>query len=186
MRPSPTTARQHTERDQGTSFVITKKGSMQASQQHGFEGEGFAYLKSPVWWSGIITSTSHTTNAHCTPSNMLTQSSGYRRSRQLCSIRIRAADSGDAIGGAQCFDRVSQELGIRTHTDEVADKSRRAVLGSYFLGENLGTLGKLGCAICLIGSVVIVLHAPPDKEIQTIDEILNYAVQPGELPSRQT
>lgn len=30
---------------------------MQASQQHGFEGEGFAYLKSPVWWSGIITST---------------------------------------------------------------------------------------------------------------------------------
>jgi hypothetical protein len=44
----------------------------------------------------------------------------------------------------------------------------------------LGTLGKLGCAICLIGSVVIVLHAPPDKEVQTIDEILNYAVQPGE------
>ncbi|KAG9592258.1 hypothetical protein KCU77_g24308, partial [Aureobasidium melanogenum] len=40
----------------GTSFVITKKGLMQASQQHGFEGEGFAYLKSPVWWSGIITS----------------------------------------------------------------------------------------------------------------------------------
>ncbi|KAG9551151.1 hypothetical protein KCU78_g13870, partial [Aureobasidium melanogenum] len=39
----------------GTSFVITKKGLMQASQQHGFEGEGFAYLKSPVWWSGIIT-----------------------------------------------------------------------------------------------------------------------------------
>jgi len=33
----------------------------------------------------------------------------------------------------------------------------------------------------LIGSVVIVLHAPPDKEVQTIDEILNYAVQPGEL-----
>ncbi len=54
-----------------------------------------------------------------------------------------------------------------------------AVLGSYFLKEELGTLGKLGCAICLIGSVIIVLHAPPDKEIQTIDEILNYAIQPG-------
>lgn len=53
------------------------------------------------------------------------------------------------------------------------------MLGSYFLGEQLGTLGKLGCAICLIGSVVIVLHAPPDKEVQTIDEILNYAIQPG-------
>lgn len=54
-----------------------------------------------------------------------------------------------------------------------------AVLGSYFLKEELGTLGKLGCAICLIGSVIIVLHAPPDKEIQTIDEILHYAIQPG-------
>lgn len=59
------------------------------------------------------------------------------------------------------------------------------MLGSYFLGEQLGTLGKLGCAICLIGSVVIVLHAPPDKEVQTIDEILNYAIQPGMRQSGQ-
>jgi drug/metabolite transporter (DMT)-like permease len=57
-----------------------------------------------------------------------------------------------------------------------------AVLGSYFLKEALGTLGKLGCAICLIGSVIIVLHAPPDKEIKTIDEILHYALQPCEPP----
>jgi len=54
-----------------------------------------------------------------------------------------------------------------------------AVLGSYFLKEVLGTLGKLGCAICLIGSVMIVLHAPPDRDIQTIDEILHFAIQPG-------
>lgn len=54
-----------------------------------------------------------------------------------------------------------------------------AVLGSFFLNERLGTLGKLGCAICLIGSVIIVLHAPPDEEIKTVDEILNYAIQPG-------
>ncbi len=54
-----------------------------------------------------------------------------------------------------------------------------AVLGSYFLKEELGVLGKLGCAICLIGSVIIVLHAPPDAEIETVDEILHYAIQPG-------
>jgi len=59
----------------------------------------------------------------------------------------------------------------------------RSVLGSYFLNEKLGTLGKLGCATCLIGSVVIVLHAPPDREIETVDEILNLAVQPGMCPS---
>jgi hypothetical protein len=54
-----------------------------------------------------------------------------------------------------------------------------AVLGSYFLDEELGTLGKLGSAICLLGAVIIVLHAPPDEEIETIDQILHYAIQPG-------
>jgi len=55
-----------------------------------------------------------------------------------------------------------------------------AILGSYFLNEILGTLGKLGSAICLIGAVIIVLHAPPDEDIETIDQILNYALKPGE------
>ncbi|KAK5122644.1 hypothetical protein LTR85_003907 [Meristemomyces frigidus] len=54
-----------------------------------------------------------------------------------------------------------------------------AVLGSYFLGERLGVLGRVGCAICLIGSVVIVLHAPPDTELHNIDELLQYALSFG-------
>ncbi|RYP54551.1 hypothetical protein DL769_010326 [Monosporascus sp. CRB-8-3] len=53
-----------------------------------------------------------------------------------------------------------------------------AVLGSYILKEELGTLGKLGCAICLLGAIIIVLHAPADEDIQTIDQILHYAIQP--------
>ena len=53
------------------------------------------------------------------------------------------------------------------------------MLGTYFLKEKLGTLGKIGCAICLTGSVIIVLHAPPDKEVETIDQILEYAIKPG-------
>lgn len=60
--------------------------------------------------------------------------------------------------------------------------SGSAVLGSYFLQERLGTLGKLGCAMCLLGSVVIVLHAPPDKPVESIEEILSYALKPGMLP----
>lgn len=56
-----------------------------------------------------------------------------------------------------------------------------AVLAAIFLKEELGTLGKLGCAICLLGSVIIVLHAPPDKEVTTVDEILGYAARPGFL-----
>lgn len=56
-----------------------------------------------------------------------------------------------------------------------------AVLGSHFLNEHLGVLGRIGCAICLIGSVIIVLHAPQDEEVESVDQILNYAIQPGFL-----
>lgn len=35
--------------------------------------------------------------------------------------------------------------------------------------------------MCLLGSVVIVLHAPPDKPVETIDEILEYAMSPGSV-----
>jgi hypothetical protein len=62
----------------------------------------------------------------------------------------------------------------------------RAVLAAMFLKEELGPLGRIGCAICLIGSVIIVLHAPPDTEIETVDEILNYALQPGILVLNKT
>lgn len=61
------------------------------------------------------------------------------------------------------------------------------MLGAYFLKEELGTLGKLGCAICLLGSVIIVLHAPPDENIENVGQILDYALRPGQtaLPAQQ-
>jgi Magnesium transporter NIPA len=55
---------------------------------------------------------------------------------------------------------------------------KRAVLGSYFLKENLNTVGRVGCANCLLGSVLLVLHAPADREIQSIDEVLDLATKP--------
>ncbi|GAA6044020.1 hypothetical protein JCM8097_004304 [Rhodosporidiobolus ruineniae] len=54
-----------------------------------------------------------------------------------------------------------------------------AVLASFFLGERLGKIGVSGCSLCLVGSVIIVLHSPEDKDIATVDEILDYALQPG-------
>ncbi|KAJ5920038.1 hypothetical protein N7516_010896 [Penicillium verrucosum] len=57
-----------------------------------------------------------------------------------------------------------------------------AMMGSYFLREEINVLGKLGCAACLLGSVLLVLHAPGDKEIETIDEILHLAIQPCQQP----
>ncbi|SCV68609.1 BQ2448_730 [Microbotryum intermedium] len=56
-----------------------------------------------------------------------------------------------------------------------------AVLASFFLGEQLGRIGISGCSLCLVGSLIIVLHAPEDKAIETVDEVLAYALQPGFL-----
>ncbi|CAG8571396.1 13013_t:CDS:2 [Dentiscutata heterogama] len=54
-----------------------------------------------------------------------------------------------------------------------------AVLASLFLKENLGRIGTVGCGLCLIGSINIVIHAPADRDIVTVDEILAFALQPG-------
>ncbi|XP_058918926.1 magnesium transporter NIPA4 [Kogia breviceps] len=46
-----------------------------------------------------------------------------------------------------------------------------AILASYFLGESLNLLGKLGCVICVAGSTVMVIHAPEEEKITTIMEM---------------
>ncbi|XP_059949706.1 magnesium transporter NIPA4 [Mesoplodon densirostris] len=46
-----------------------------------------------------------------------------------------------------------------------------AILSSYFLGESLNLLGKLGCVICVAGSTVMVIHAPEEEKITTIMEM---------------
>jgi magnesium transporter len=129
----------------GTSFVITKKGLNDAADKHGFEGDGFAYLKTPLWWAGI------------------------------CSL---------VIGEIANFAAYAFAPAVLVTPLGALSVLIGAVLGSYFLDEELGILGKLGCAMCLIGSVIIVLHAPPDKDIETVDEILGYALRPGMSPFR--
>ncbi|KAL8806301.1 MAG: hypothetical protein Q9182_001448 [Xanthomendoza sp. 2 TL-2023] len=125
----------------GTSFVITKKGLLEASERHGFEGDGFAYLKSPTWWGGIATM-------------VIGEVANFAAYAFAPAILVTPLGALSVLIGA--------------------------VLGAYFLKEELGILGKLGCAMCLIGSVIIVLHAPPDKDITTVDEILQYAIHPGQ------
>ncbi|KIX07919.1 uncharacterized protein Z518_02573 [Rhinocladiella mackenziei CBS 650.93] len=124
----------------GTSFVITKKGLNDAADKHGFEGEGFAYLKTPLWWAGIA-------------SLIVGEVANFAAYAFAPAILVTPLGALSVLIGA--------------------------VLGAYFLNEELGVLGKLGCAICLLGSVIIVLHAPPDQEIETVDQILGYAIKPA-------
>ncbi|KAL3096911.1 hypothetical protein niasHS_002627 [Heterodera schachtii] len=46
-----------------------------------------------------------------------------------------------------------------------------AVLSSKLLKERLNLLGKIGCAICLLGSTSIVIHSPKEEEVSTMAEL---------------
>lgn len=127
----------------GTSFIITKKGLMEASSRNGNSSvQGHEYLQSPTWWAGMVTM---------------------------------------AIGEVANFAAYTFAPAILVTPLGALSVIIGAVLAAIFLKEELGTLGKMGCAICLMGSVIIVLHAPPDKEVETVDEILGYAMLPGFL-----
>jgi hypothetical protein len=57
---------------------------------------------------------------------------------------------------------------------------RSAVLAHIFLKEQLNMFGILGCILCITGSVAIVLHAPAEKPIESVQQVWNLAMQPGE------
>jgi len=46
-----------------------------------------------------------------------------------------------------------------------------AVLSSKLLKERLNMLGKIGCAICLLGSTSIVIHSPKEEEVSSMADL---------------
>ncbi|KAM8953981.1 magnesium transporter NIPA2-like [Pelodytes ibericus] len=54
-----------------------------------------------------------------------------------------------------------------------------AVLSSYFLNERLTSPGKTGCALSILGSTVMVLHAPQEEEVSTLSDMEDKLKQPG-------
>ncbi|EPS67650.1 hypothetical protein M569_07125, partial [Genlisea aurea] len=56
-----------------------------------------------------------------------------------------------------------------------------AVLAHVILQERLHIFGVLGCALCVVGSTTIVLHAPPEREIESVTEVWDLATEPAFL-----
>jgi drug/metabolite transporter (DMT)-like permease len=56
-----------------------------------------------------------------------------------------------------------------------------AVLAHFLLKEKLQKMGMLGCLLCIVGSIVIVLHAPQEISLNSVEEIWELAIQPGML-----
>ncbi|XVF29035.1 hypothetical protein REPUB_Repub15cG0084700 [Reevesia pubescens] len=56
-----------------------------------------------------------------------------------------------------------------------------AVLAHFILEEKLHIFGILGCALCVVGSTTIVLHAPQERKIESVKEVWQLATEPGFL-----
>uniref|UniRef100_A0A8C8SAI6 NIPA like domain containing 4 n=1 Tax=Pelusios castaneus TaxID=367368 RepID=A0A8C8SAI6_9SAUR len=56
-----------------------------------------------------------------------------------------------------------------------------AILSSYLLSERLNLLGKLGCMLSIVGSTVMVIHAPEEEEVTTLAEMSSKLKEPGFL-----
>ncbi|KAL3833502.1 hypothetical protein ACJIZ3_008238 [Penstemon smallii] len=54
-----------------------------------------------------------------------------------------------------------------------------AVLAQFILNEKLHKLGILGCVLCITGSIIVVIHAPQEQAISSVQEIWSMATQPG-------
>ncbi|RZR74000.1 hypothetical protein BHM03_00030780 [Ensete ventricosum] len=58
---------------------------------------------------------------------------------------------------------------------------RSAVLAHFILKEKLQRMGVLGCVLCIVGSTIIVLHAPEERTPSSVQQIWDLATQPGIL-----
>ncbi|KAF4359162.1 probable magnesium transporter NIPA4 isoform X2 [Cannabis sativa] len=56
-----------------------------------------------------------------------------------------------------------------------------AVLAHIILREKLHIFGILGCALCVVGSTTIVLHAPQERGIDSVTEVWDLAMEPAFL-----
>ncbi|XP_011625898.1 probable magnesium transporter NIPA3 isoform X3 [Amborella trichopoda] len=56
-----------------------------------------------------------------------------------------------------------------------------AALAHIILRERLHIFGILGCVLCVVGSTTIVLHAPQEREIESVKEVWDLATEPAFL-----
>lgn len=56
-----------------------------------------------------------------------------------------------------------------------------AILSTIFLKERLSFIGKIGCAECIFGATVIVINAPKQAQVSTIQDMQDFVIAPGFL-----
>nr|XP_033517571.1 probable magnesium transporter NIPA1 isoform X1 [Nicotiana tomentosiformis] len=137
----------------GSSFIIKKKGLKKASATGTRAGSGgHSYLLEPMWWAGMLTSKRHNLNFH------------------LLAVIIGEGANFAAYAYAPAI--LVTPLGALSIIVS-------AVLAHFILKERLHIFGIVGCVLCLVGSVSIVLHAPLERKIESVMDVWYLATEPG-------
>jgi drug/metabolite transporter (DMT)-like permease len=56
-----------------------------------------------------------------------------------------------------------------------------AILSVYFLKEKMNFSGGCGVTLCIIGSIIMVLHSPQSTQTDTLPSFISYVIAPGFL-----
>lgn len=125
----------------------------------------------------------------CGNNCLLTFCSGGWGSGQLCRVRLCSCDASHTTGSPErarqvlmsaCVSSTSMFWLCVTWNDLCFGVfCRSAVLSSYFLTERLNLHGKLGCLLSILGSTTMVIHAPKEEEISSLEEMAAKLVDPG-------
>ncbi|KAI5851365.1 magnesium transporter NIPA-domain-containing protein [Morchella snyderi] len=127
----------------GCSFVLKKKGLLDANMKDGKEaGDGYGYLRNGWWWSGMI----------------------LMIIGEICNFCAYAFVEAILVTPLGALSVVIT-----------------AILSSMFLNERLSFIGKIGCFMCIVGSIVIVINAPEQSSVSTIQDMKGFIISPGFL-----
>ncbi|CAA0814058.1 Probable magnesium transporter NIPA4 [Striga hermonthica] len=134
----------------GASFIVKKKGLKKAGASGVRAGVGgYSYLYEPLWWTGMIT--------------MI-----VGEIANFAAYAFAPAILVTPLGALSIIIRHGYLASLPY-----------AVLAHIILRERLHIFGILGCALCVVGSTTIVLHAPQEREIESVKEVWDLATEPA-------
>ncbi|KAF3779445.1 putative magnesium transporter [Nymphaea thermarum] len=160
----------------GSSFILKKKGLKRAGAYGERAGSGgYGYLLEPLWWVGMT-------------SMIAGEIANFVAYIFAPAVLVTPLGALSIIVRQSCFTRINLQLNFDIRIDHVLMPTLAtcdivtacsAVLAHFMLNERLQKMGMLGCLLCIVGSIVIVLHAPSEHSLTSVLEIWSLATQPA-------
>ena len=169
---------------------------------------GYTYLLEPLWWAGMTLSECSSFQIfnsglfffNSLMDNFVDHFSSFTklftslkilkfsvcwRGCKLCGLRLCSSCFGNTTWSIKYYNKVNWIWYLQILSIQIPVVWFQlpclfsAVLAHFMLKERLSKLGVLGCVSCIVGSVVIVLHAPQEETPTSVQQIWDLASQPG-------